>query len=84
MVNFYNYLIIEWLVKLLCLSGHNKKGANRTMKVKRPLWEQRNMFGARIKIMWDEQLVDPPIHYLTGVVVPWSSVKNKLVNPEVV
>ena len=42
------------------------------------------MCGARIKIMWEEQLVDPPIHYLTGVGVPWSSVKNKLVNPEVV
>ena len=21
------------------------------------------MFGARIEIMWEEQLVDPPIHY---------------------
>ena len=40
-----NYFIIEWLVKLLCLSGHNRKGANRTMKVKRPLCEQRNLFG---------------------------------------
>ena len=39
-----------------------KKGANRTMKVKRPLCEQRNMFGVRRKIMWEEQLVDPPIH----------------------
>ena len=23
------------------------------------------MFGARVKIMWEEQLVDPPIHYIT-------------------
>ena len=59
-----NYFIIEWLVKLLCLSGHNRKGANRTMKVKRPLWEQRNMFGPRIKIMWEEQLVDSPTPYI--------------------
>ena len=39
-------------------------------EVKRPLREQRNMFGARIKIMWEEHLVDPPIHYLTCVIVP--------------
>ena len=32
--------------------------------VKRPLWRQRNMFGAIIKIMWEEQLVDPPIGYI--------------------
>ena len=25
---------------------------------------QRNMFGPRIKIMWEEQLVDPPIDFL--------------------
>ena len=30
---------------ILCLSGQNKKGANRTMKVKRPLQRQMNMFG---------------------------------------
>ena len=41
-----------------------KKGANRTMKVRRPL---RNLFGARIKIMWEEQLVNPPIDYITSV-----------------
>ena len=44
-----------------------KKIANWTMKVKRPLWRQRNMFGARIKIMWEVQLVDPSIDYLTSV-----------------
>ena len=31
----------------------------RTMKVKRPFVKQRNMFGARMKIVWEEQLVDP-------------------------
>ena len=56
---------INQMAKLLCLPGHNKKGPNRTMKVKRPFWRQRNMFGTRIKIMLKEQLVDPPIHYLT-------------------
>ena len=29
--------------------------------------EQRDMFGARIKIMWEEQLVDPPIDYITNI-----------------
>ena len=27
-----------------------------------PLWEQRNMFGARMRIIWEEQLVDHLIH----------------------
>ena len=39
-------------VIILCLFGHNKKGTNGTMKVKRPLWRQRSMLSARIKIMW--------------------------------
>ena len=30
------------------------------------------MFGARIKNIWEEQLVDPPIHDLACVIVPWS------------
>ena len=33
------------------------------MKVNRPL----NMFGAGIRIMWEEQLVDPPIHFIFAV-----------------
>ena len=37
------------------------------MKVRRPSSRQRNTFGTRIKIMWEEQLVDPPIAYLTTV-----------------
>ena len=32
--------------------------------------EQRSMFGARMKIIWEEQLVDPPIGYITPVNVP--------------
>ena len=44
----------------ICLVGM-KKGANRTIKVKRPLQRQKDMFGARLKIMWEEQLVDPAI-----------------------
>ena len=59
----FSYLVSR-LTQLLCLSGHNtKKGANRTMKVK----TKRNMFGSRINIMWEEQLADPPIHYITSV-----------------
>ena len=41
----------------------------RIIKVKRPLWRQRNMFGARIKIMLDEQLVDPPVDKIIYVLV---------------
>ena len=48
----------------------------RTMKVKRPFAKQRNMFGARIKIVWEEQLVDPPIDYITSLNVPQSLVLN--------
>ena len=33
------------------------------MKVKRPFFEQSNMFGARINIIWEEQLVDPLADY---------------------
>ena len=35
-------------------------------KVKRPLWEKKNMFGARIKVNLEEQLVGPLIHYITS------------------
>ena len=40
------------------------------------------MFGARMKIMWEGQLVDPPNHYITSVIALGSSVKNKSVSPE--
>ena len=46
------------------------------MKLERPLRRQRNMFGARIKIMWEEQLVDPPIHNITSVNALKFLVKN--------
>ena len=49
-----NNLVVPYLdhtLLLLCLSGHNKKGPNKNNEVKKPLWKQRNMFGARIKIM---------------------------------
>ena len=32
--------------------------------------EQGSIFGARMKIMWEKQLVDPPIDYKTPVNVP--------------
>ena len=56
------------LLLLLCLSDYNKKGANKNNQVKGPLLKQRNMFVVRIKIMWEEQLVDPPIHFTTFVI----------------
>ena len=35
-----------------------------------------------LMIMWEEDIVNPPIHHLTCVIVPCPSVKNNLVNPE--
>ena len=32
--------------------------------------EQRSIFGARMQIVWEEQLVDPPIDHTTPVNVP--------------
>ena len=46
------------------------------MKVKRPSGRPRNMFGAGTKIMGEEQLVDPPIHYITSVNAPQTLVLN--------
>ena len=34
--------------------------------------------------MWEEQLVDPPTHYITSVIVLQSPVKNKPANHEAV
>ena len=50
----------------------------RFLKVESEAWlgmlmrtiEQRSMFGARMKIMWEEQLVDPTTDYLTSVNLP--------------
>ena len=53
---------------MIVLGLTQQKGANRTMTVKRPLREQRNMFGARIKIKWEKQLVDPLSDYITSVI----------------
>ena len=39
--------------------------------------KQRNMFGARIKIIWEEQLVDPLADYTTSVIALKSSEMNK-------
>ena len=30
----------------------------------------KDILGPRMKIMWEEQLVDPPIDYITSVNVP--------------
>ena len=48
------------LLDLIYVSSVNQ---NRTMKMQRPLRRQWYTFGARINIMWEEQFVDPPIHY---------------------
>ena len=38
------------------------------MKVKRPWWKQRISVGNIIKKMWEGQLVDPQINYITSVI----------------
>ena len=50
---------LQFLI-LLCLSDRKKRAPTRT----------KNIVGARIKIMWEEQLVDPPIDYVKSVNVP--------------
>ena len=47
------------------------KYSDHDSNVKRPLWEPRKVFGARIKIMWEGQLVDPQIHYIMEWVLPF-------------
>ena len=44
------------------------KGANRAIKVKRPVLEQRNMFGARIKIIGEENFIFPLADNITSVI----------------
>ena len=56
----------------ICLVGL-KSGANKNNERKGPLWRQRNIFGTRIKIMWDNQLVDSPIDYTITVTTVWNT-----------
>ena len=50
------------------LSHWNESGANKNNKSEKAFVKTkeyvRNMFGARIKIMCEKQLVDPPIDYI--------------------
>ena len=39
----------------------SENGANKT----------KDILGARMKIMWEEQLVDPPIAYINHVMLKW-------------
>ena len=54
------------------------------MRLDEDVQKKSTVHGANIykKIMWEEQLVDPPIHYITSVITPLSRVLNKPVNPE--
>ena len=66
-------------MKLLCLCQHKKRASKNNeinSSVKRPLREQRKVFGARIKIMNKEQLVDSLINFITIVIAPWFLVLN--------
>ena len=42
-------------------------GANKNNESEKAFVKKTNMFGARIKIMWEEPLVDPSMHYITFV-----------------
>ena len=44
-------------------------GVHRVMGLVAPFFE-KNKFGDNMKIMWEEQLVGPPIDYITPVNVP--------------
>ena len=50
---FGNIIVFVWLEQIL------------RQQDKSLLWRKRNMFGARLKTIWEEQLVDPPIDYVT-------------------
>ena len=47
------------------------KGTNRTMKVQRSFWEQRNMVGGLKKIMWEEPLVVPLTIAISVFTIPF-------------
>ena len=44
------------------LSDQNEKGSQQNNESEKAFVRQRNMFGAGIKILWEEQLVAPPIY----------------------
>ena len=46
------------------------------------VWEQRKVFGAKIKNMWDGQILDTSIDYIISVIPSCSWVFNKLLNPK--
>ena len=52
-------LLLHFCTPIVFISAQ-VKGAN----LKKPLREQRRVFGVRIKIMYEEQLVDTLIHYI--------------------
>ena len=63
---YFNYQITE---SLYCFLSHwNESGANKNNESEKAFVKTkeyvRNMFGARIKIMCEKQLVDPPIDYI--------------------
>ena len=56
----FSYILLNRVIVFVSLK---KRAPTRTI-------EQRNKVGARIKIMSEEQLVDPPFDYLTSVNEP--------------
>ena len=71
---------ILFLSQFFVFVKHKKrvpKNKEINSNAKRPLWEQRKVFGARMKNIWEEQLVYPLIHNITSIIAPWSLVLNK-------
>ena len=58
-----NLATLHELHLLLCLSDQSQRAPTQTI-------EERNMVCARIKIMWEEQLADPSVDYITSVNAP--------------
>ena len=65
-VRFQKKLHLEWLKLVIVFVWLKEKGRQ----------QDKGPFGTRIKIMCEEQLVDPQMDYITSVNVPQSSVFN--------
>ena len=66
------------------MSGLIEKGRQQDNEVKRPLRRQMNMFGTRIKIVFEEQLADPPINYsLLKIIMKLQMLYGELENQQI-
>ena len=69
-------LTIRIVILIMVFVSTQLKGANRTLKLKMPLWEQRNMFGAFVCVFdeyWLKKIMDGT---LNGFLVQRAKVNN--------